>query len=86
MWFKKKKQETQHPINVYTVLNNELIRLHSFMKANMESRNADNATIIFRRIEKIQDALLEALEKQPSHDEAIKDLQQTVAEMLLLKG
>ena len=82
MWFKKKKE---HKIdNIYTILNKELERLHQFVNRSMDTNNADNATIIFRRIDKIQDALLEALEKQPANAEQIRDLQETVAEMLLL--
>lgn len=68
--------------NVYTVLNCELERLHELL--NRARGNESNVKTVYARIEKLQDALLEALKKQPSHHEEITDLQETVSELVLL--
>lgn len=89
-WFSKKEIK-QPQDNIYTVINKELARLHKQMQQSMgtyhqpnKDNTNDNATLFLRRIEKLEDALLEALEKQPSHHEEIKDLQETVADIVLL--
>jgi hypothetical protein len=85
MWWSKKQPKVKPKFdNVYTVLNDELQRLHNFVNSSMKTGNADNATVTFRRIEAIQDALFLALAKQPTSADQIRDLQETVAEMLLL--
>jgi len=43
-----------------------------------------NMNIYWNKVNELQDALLRALEKQPLHSDEIKDLQETVAEILLL--
>lgn len=89
MWtfFKKENNNTtenlkEAPDNVYTVLNDELDRLHEQLVKLMA--NKSNAQTIWKRIELFQDAALEALKKQPTHGQEIRDLQDTVSEMLLL--
>jgi hypothetical protein len=86
MWFSKKESKVTKLKydNIYTVLNDELQRLHNFVNSSMKTGNADNATVTFRRIEAIQDALFLALKQQPASADQIRDLQETVAEMLLL--
>lgn len=81
MFFNKKPEKQD---NVYSVLNKELERLHSLFNSAFKERNENNVSIFWGRIKSLQDALLEALEKQPAHSQDIKDLQDTVAEILLL--
>lgn len=85
-WFKKKATSVVPLVqlnSVYAVLNAELERLHKQIHTGVENNNADNATIFNNRVNKIQDALLEALKAQPSHEEAIIDLQNAVADIIL---
>lgn len=83
--FLKKKQEVRVNENVYTVLNKELERMHSLLRNEFgRSSDANNVNIWWKNIQSLQEALLEALEKQPTHEHHIKDLQDTVAEILLL--
>ena len=77
MWWSKKPKTN----NVYALLDKELERLHGEMNSN--EWTGDALTDIFRRIKAIEDAVLEALKSQPSHDEQIKDLQETVTDMIL---
>lgn len=80
-WFKKKTND-----NIYTVLNDELKRLHEFLNLVYKGpKNSDvnNAAPTFARITKIQDTLIETLKKQPTSDEQIKDLQDSVADLYL---
>lgn len=82
--FFKKKQERKEPDNAYALLNKELERMWRQFDAAKAGTSADNMNIFWNRIKELQDAMLEALEKQPAHAEQISDLQNTVAEMLLL--
>lgn len=71
--------------NAYSVLNKELERLHTlFTYAYKNGQSKDNLNIYWSRIKELQEALFLALEKQPAHSQDIKDLQDTVAEILLL--
>lgn len=78
-FFNKKEQQGE---SVYSVIDKELSRLYD-MLYKFNGNNEHNVQVVWKRIEGFQDALLQALSKQPSHDEAIKDLQDTVTEMLL---
>lgn len=84
MFKKKLSPEVKADItyeNVYSVLNKEIERLYKFMSSSKNELNVQEA---WRRITAIQNALIEALKDQPAHDKSIKDLQETVAELLLL--
>lgn len=84
MFKKKPSPEVKADItyeNVYSVLNKEIERLYKFMSSSKNELNVQEA---WRRITAIQNALIEALKDQPAHDKSIKDLQETVAELLLL--
>jgi hypothetical protein len=84
MWFKKKKVEPKYE-NAYSLLNKELERMHHMFYSEFgKSSDAKNINIFWNRIIELQDALLKALEKHPTSADQIKDLQETVAEMLLL--
>jgi prefoldin subunit 5 len=81
-----KKPEVKADItyeNVYSVLNKEIERLYKFISTTKNEVNVQEA---WRRITAIQNALIEALKDQPAHDKSIKDLQETVTELLLLTG
>lgn len=80
--FFKKENTKKPPDNVYTAINEELKRLHEQLLKLMV--NESNGQTIWKRIELFQDVLMEMAKKQPSHHEEIKDLQNTVSEMLLL--
>ena len=83
--FKRKREVTPH--NVYAVLNEELLRLHDNMLTSIKCSShaaESNAQTYWRRIGKLHEALIKALEQQPSHDESIKDLQDTVSELIML--
>lgn len=81
-FFQTKPKAIVKPDNLYTVLNDELERLHKFFQDSVND-SANNANIAFARIKEIQDVLLETLKKQPTSDAEIKDLQSTVTELLL---
>lgn len=82
-WFKKKQSTKKPQDNIYTVLNAELARMHSLIQSSL-ANSGENVNIFYTRIKDIQDAILEALEKQPSHHNEIVDLQETVSELILL--
>jgi len=68
--------------NVYTVLNDELHRMHNFMR-NRCKPNSEATNTAFNRIVLLQDALIQASQNQPNDAEVLKDLQETVADMVL---
>lgn len=70
--------------NVYTVLNKELERLYALLDRSMKGGNKDNTTVFWNKIKELQAEMVKALEKQPANSQDIKDLQDTVAEILLL--
>lgn len=82
-WFKKQQPIKQSQDNIYTVINAELDRLHKQI-SDSTKYSAENATVFWRRVHELQDAILSALEKQPSHHNEIVDLQETVSELILL--
>jgi hypothetical protein len=87
MWFKKKKEKKPEPIyeNAYSLLNKELERMHKLFQAQYDAGGSEkNLNAFWNKICELQQALLEALKNQPAHAEEIKDLQNTVAEILLL--
>lgn len=82
--FTKKKEEPEIN-NVYALLDKELHRMHSLFNYHYQSGSSKtNLKIFYDRIRELQDAMLQALEKQPANDQQIKDLQNTVAEIILL--
>ena len=81
MFFKKKTKVNSD--NVYTVINAELDRLHKFMNNSVHS-NQNNAQLAFDQILEYKKAILKALEKQSLHADEIKDLQDTVTDLILL--
>ncbi len=66
--------------NIYTILNDELARMHDRMS---RESNVENVNIWWNKVKEIQDALLEALKSQPSHHDEIKDLQDTLSDLIL---
>lgn len=68
--------------NVYTVINKELDRLYKF--ANKCTPDGTALNDVWQRIKLLQDALIVAAEKQPNDAEIIKDLQDTVADLVLV--
>ena len=86
MWFKKQASPKPVHENAYSVLNKELERLHILFSTQFSngSGSEKNLNAYWNRITSMQDALLQALEKQPAHSKDIRDLQETVAELLLL--
>ena len=79
-WAKKEEQ----PDNLFGLLNAELKRLHKIQQNEAKSGRTQDSKATWQRIVKLQNALLLIAEKQPAHDEEIKDIQETLAEMLLL--
>jgi len=80
-WLKKEKAKV--PDNIYSVLDNELSRLWSqFNKADQKG-NVDNMNAFYTVIKGIHEGLQSALKKQPTSDEQLKDLQDSVADLYL---
>lgn len=87
MWPRKKKQETTHKTdNVYSLMNEELERMHQLMQSSLGNASKDNVNIFYRRIQDLQDKMVEALEKQPLHADTLKDIQDTLTDTILLGG
>ena len=78
------KKTIERDDNVYTLLNKELERMHGLLERSMKGSSEANTKIFWSIIKDLQEAMLKALEKQPAHSQDIKDLQDTVAEILLL--
>lgn len=83
-WFKE-KEVVDMPDNIYTTLNDELERMHYMLKNQMHAKQKEgnNAQTLYTQIEKIQNALLRTLAKQPTSEEQLKDLQDSVADLYL---
>lgn len=86
MWFSKKKKVEPVYENAYSLLNKELSRMHELFREqlNIGGSSEKNLNVFWTKINNMQDAMIKALEKQPAHAEEICDLQNTVAEILLL--
>lgn len=77
----KKEKIIKSADNIYTVLNDELKRMHNMAKQH--DGNESNVQTIWNKIKEIQDALLASLKRNPMDQETIKDLQDSVADLYL---
>lgn len=82
------KKELKKPLpltitNIYSLLNQELIRLNSHLNKAMNNGNKNNVKVFDNRITDIHDRLFKILDEQPISSEQLKDLQDSVADLYL---
>lgn len=88
-FFKKeenKEENIESADNTYTVLDNELERMHNLLLDQIGSKtegDGNNSATLYKRIKTLQDEILEALKNRPNNEKTIKDLQNSVADLYL---
>ncbi len=91
-WKKKKNNIIVQNYNIYNLLNDELKRLHHFMMTAVNTYNptegskSNNGTVAFQQIAAIHQKMDDLIVKMPDNEllASIKDIQNTVAELILL--